>query len=98
MHAAPRRLVTRACAVCEWTGASVEVGRAPTDCPWCHAPTRVTREDWLFDAVELRAQAAAFGRMGGLEGGRIRAQRLSPRRRREIARHAALARWRRRRG
>jgi hypothetical protein len=96
MRAAPRRLVARACVICEWKGASVEVGPAPTECPWCHAPTRVEREDWLFDAAELRAQAAAFGRMGGLQGGRLRAERLTPRRRREIARKAARARWTRR--
>jgi len=54
------------------------------------------REEWLFDASELRAQAAAFGRMGGLKGGRNRAERLSARRRRDIARKAAAARWKRR--
>jgi hypothetical protein len=97
MRVAPRRLISRQCAVCEWTGASVESGPPPSDCPWCHAPTRIVREDWLFDAAELHAQAAAFGRMGGLQGGRIRAERLSPARRREIARRAARARWARRR-
>jgi hypothetical protein len=38
--------------------------------------------------------AAALGRLGGLKGGRARALRLSPARRREIARKAARARWR----
>ena len=69
---------------------------AASECPWCHAPTRVVREEWLFNAVELTAQAAAFGRIGGMKGGRARAERLSPRRRREIARKAAAARWKRR--
>jgi hypothetical protein len=36
----------------------------------------------------------ALGRLGGLKGGRARAEKLSPRRRREIARRAAIARWR----
>jgi hypothetical protein len=36
---------------------------------------------------------AALGRLGGLKGGPARAARLSPRRRREIARAAARARW-----
>src|SRR5262245_44137926 len=97
MRAAPRRFVTRACVVCEWTGASVEVAEVKDgDCPWCHAPARIIREEWLFDAIELRAQQAAFGRLGGQKGGRTRAERLSPKRRREIARRAAAARWRRR--
>jgi hypothetical protein len=88
--------VTRSCAVCEWSGASLEVAAHAIDCPWCHAPTRVVREELLFDAAALRAQAAAYGRAGGLKGGRIRAERLSPGRRAEIARRAAAARWRRR--
>ena len=37
--------------------------------------------------------AVALGKLGGQKGGRARAQRLSPERRREIARRAALARW-----
>jgi hypothetical protein len=97
MRASPRRFVTRACVVCEWTGAAVEVGDVEVgDCPWCHAPARLVREEWLFDATELRAQAEAFGRAGGQKGGRARAERLSPKRRREIARKAAAARWGRR--
>jgi hypothetical protein len=39
---------------------------------------------------------AALGRLGGLKGGRIRADQLSSRRRAEIARNAATARWSRR--
>ncbi|MFC2065493.1 hypothetical protein ACFLUO_00940 [Chloroflexota bacterium] len=37
--------------------------------------------------------AVALGRLGGLKGGRIRAANLSPERRKEIAKKAALARW-----
>ena len=37
--------------------------------------------------------AVALGRLGGLKGGRVRASRLTPERRVEIARKAALARW-----
>jgi len=37
--------------------------------------------------------AMALGRLGGLKGGRARAEKLSARRRREIARQAAIARW-----
>jgi len=42
--------------------------------------------------------AVALGRLGGKaggpKGGRARAEKLTPERRREIARKAALARWR----
>jgi hypothetical protein len=35
-----------------------------------------------------------FAREGGLKGGKARAKKLSPKRRAEIARQAAAARWR----
>ena len=37
--------------------------------------------------------AVALGRLGGKKGGRVRAERLSPQRRREIAQKAAQVRW-----
>ncbi len=37
--------------------------------------------------------AVALGRRGGRKGGLIRAAKLSPERKKEIARAAALARW-----
>lgn len=37
--------------------------------------------------------AVALGRLGGLKGGKARAKRLTPERRKEIARKAAQARW-----
>ncbi|MFC2006179.1 histone H1 [Chloroflexota bacterium] len=37
--------------------------------------------------------ARALGRLGGLKGGKARAESLTPERRAEIARKAALARW-----
>ncbi len=37
--------------------------------------------------------AKALGRLGGLRGGRVRAEKLSSERRVEIARKAARARW-----
>lgn len=42
---------------------------------------------------ELRAAAAALGRKGGLKGGKARAAALSPKKRSEIAKKAAAARW-----
>ena len=40
--------------------------------------------------------AVALGRLGGKKGGKARAARLTPEQRREIARKAANARWRKR--
>lgn len=37
--------------------------------------------------------AVALGRLGGLKGGKARAEKLSPRKRKEIAKKAAQARW-----
>lgn len=37
--------------------------------------------------------AVALGRLGGLKGGKARAEKLSAKRRREIAREAAKVRW-----
>jgi hypothetical protein len=42
---------------------------------------------------EPESQQVAAGRSGGLKGGKSRAQSLSPAKRSEIARRAALARW-----
>lgn len=37
--------------------------------------------------------AVALGRLGGLKGGKVRAERLSPRKRSQIAKKAAKSRW-----
>lgn len=52
----------------------------------------------LSSEAELSADishliAVALGRRGGLKGGKARAEKLSPRRRSEIAKQAAKARW-----
>ena len=44
---------------------------------------------------EPENRKAQAGRTGGLKGGAIRAKKLSPERRSEIARTAAQARWKR---
>lgn len=38
--------------------------------------------------------AVALGRLGGLKGGKARAESLTPKRRKQIAKRAAQARWR----
>jgi hypothetical protein len=90
------RLVERVCAVCDWSRRAVEPTADAPDCPLCHAPTKVAHEEWLVPVAEVRAQARENGRVGGLKGGRVRAERLTRQRRREIARAAAAARWHRR--
>jgi hypothetical protein len=42
---------------------------------------------------EKNPNAVALGRLGGLKGGKARAEKLSPKKRREIAKKAALSRW-----
>lgn len=43
---------------------------------------------------EKDPKSVAAGKLGGLKGGKARASKLSEKRRQEIARRAALARWR----
>lgn len=50
-------------------------------------------EDQDQDEPKKNEAAVALGRLGGLKGGKARAAKLSPARRREIARKAAAARW-----
>jgi hypothetical protein len=90
-------LVRRRCLVCDVEQQRLEP--APTDeigprCDSCGAPTEriaVLRSD----IVPKNPDAVALGRLGGLKGGRARAEALTPHRRREIARRAAQARWKR---
>lgn len=96
---AQRQLVQRHCRVCEWEGEQVELPGADPDCPWCHGPTEAVQVLPLPDGVALDVPrgknpfAAALGRLGARKGGEARARALSPKRRKEIARNAALARW-----
>jgi hypothetical protein len=43
--------------------------------------------------ADIREYFAREGRKGGLKGGKARAEKLTPERRQEIARHAVAARW-----
>lgn len=42
---------------------------------------------------EKNPAAVALGRLGGLKGGKARAERLSTKRKKEIAKLAAVSRW-----
>lgn len=44
-------------------------------------------------APEKNPAAVALGRLGGLKGGNARAQSLTPQKRKQIAKKAALTRW-----
>ena len=46
-----------------------------------------------YEVHEKNPAAVALGRLGGLNGGKARAKKLSPKRRSEIARKAVEARW-----
>jgi hypothetical protein len=71
---------------------------------WCSGTLRGTVEIGCkacrgigWRVIENEAEetpAATLGRKGGLKGGKARAEKLSPERRREIAKKAAAARWR----
>lgn len=55
----------------------------------------------VFDAApapQKNPAAVALGRLGGLKGGRARAEKLAPKKRSELARAAAIARWKKKRG
>ena len=54
-------------------------------------------EDPAEPEAEKNPQAVALGRLGGLRGGNVRAQRLSQAKRTEIARVAARSRWEKKR-
>ena len=98
----PLRLVRRKCQVCEWEGIHIEEPDSDPDCPWCHGPTAIV--DVIQTPVSIVARtadgknpfAAALGKLGGEKGGRARARSLSKKRRSEIARKAAQARWKKR--
>lgn len=54
-----------------------------------HIVEKATNES----SIVKNPAAVALGRLGGLKGGRVRAERLTPEKRKEIAQKAALARW-----
>jgi hypothetical protein len=89
--------VTRHCLVCDfdeelWELEGMDAIGPP--CSRCRAPSERTG---ILERRRLpvpkNPHAAALGRLGGLKGGHARAAKLTPRRRRAIARTAARARW-----
>lgn len=74
--------------------------KMPAD-PNCRAKATVHAIDAILDAwpdpvpVEKDPGRVERGKISGAKGGAIRAERLTPERRQEIARKAAAARWHR---
>jgi hypothetical protein len=92
------QIVRRECTHCDWEAQFVEDDDADPICPVCSSPTK--RASVLGLIVPTRVSlgqknplAVKVGLLGAAKGGNARAQALSPRRRRSIARKAALARW-----
>ena len=54
---------------------------------------QATGQKEAMSADEAKSAAAALGRLGGLKGGPARAKALSSKRKSEIAKKAAAARW-----
>jgi len=52
-----------------------------------------TNDQPAVDASGKNPNAVALGRLGGLKGGKARAEKLTPEERSEIAKKAAAARW-----
>lgn len=57
------------------------------------ADDRTGAEPRLESRVDKNPAAVALGRLGGLKGGKARAEKLSPEERHELAKRAAAARW-----
>jgi len=63
------------------------MAKRPTD------PNRLAKQIIDEATSEKNPAAVALGRLGGLKGGKARADKLSPEKRAEIAKKAATARW-----
>lgn len=57
--------------------------------------SRILAEVTTESKPEKNPAAVALGRLGGLKGGKARAEKLSAKKRKEIAQKAAEARWKR---
>jgi len=92
------QVVKRHCTICDWEAQLIErgIGEDPL-CPWCYGPTARTEIVGVVIPEHAPGQkdalAASLGRRGGLKGGPARAEKLSAKRRKEIAQKAARARW-----
>jgi len=90
-------LVRRRCLVCDAEQQRLEPPTTDAIGPRCEVCGAPTERTTIVRAgvIPKNPCAVALGRLGGLKGGHARAVALTPQRRREIARRAAQARWRR---
>jgi hypothetical protein len=90
-------LVRRRCLVCDAEREVIEPTFADEIGPPCSACGAPTERIAVLRAgiVAKSIHAVALGRLGGIKGGPARAKALTPQRRREIARRAIEARWKR---
>lgn len=58
-----------------------------------HIVREATSQDIPKTGEGKNAYAVALGRLGGLKGGKARAEKLPPEKRQEIAKKAAYIRW-----
>src|SRR3954462_1363802 len=91
------QVVRRRCTICEWEAQLIERGAGHDPlCPWCYGRTERAEIVGVVlpsgSETRKNMSAATLGRLGGLKGGPARAQKLSAKRRREIASRAARAR------
>lgn len=93
-------LVRRRCLACDVELEILEPSSADeigSSCPSCGAPTE--RIALLRSGLAAKSpHAVALGHLGGIKGGPARAEALSAQRRRQIAKKAANARWKRTKG
>ena len=97
-HSTTLLTAVRRCLVCDFVEERTEPESEDligSPCRRCQAPTeRVEVLKRRSVRHEPNPHAAALGRLGGLKGGPARAAALTAKRRREIAKTAARARWR----
>ena len=82
--------------MCEWEGQLAQLPMSEPGCPICHAPTDlIAFLQPMASHVEpwKNPHASELGRLGGQRGGPARAAVLTAKRRAQIARRAARARW-----
>jgi hypothetical protein len=58
-----------------------------------HAIVELATDEKPQEPETKNPHAVALGRLGGLKGGKARAEKLTAKRRKEIAQEAAQARW-----
>lgn len=56
-------------------------------------PLNLPKQTLQFPKKQKNPAAVALGKLGGMKGGKARAEKLTPERRKDIAQRAAQTRW-----